>query len=152
MSVGAASVRFPREGEVYEVGPLDIVGRVSAAQTGGAFEMYEVSLGVAAVDFHVHRRMDETIYVLDGEIEFNVTGEKFLRGPGSVAFVPREVHHGFSNRGPDLARVLLVFAPSGDQHEYFRALEGLLGDTLVDKKAIEELQKRYDQELIEPGA
>lgn len=150
MNLREASVKSPREGETYEVGPFDIVARVSAAQTEGAFEMYELSLGPATIDFHLHRHMDETIYVLDGEIEFNIAGEKSLRGPSSVAVVPRGVHHGFSNLGPGRARVLLVFAPSGNQHEYFRAMEALLKATPVDTKAVEELQKRFDQELLPP--
>ncbi|MFO0822272.1 MAG: cupin domain-containing protein [Gemmataceae bacterium] len=55
----------------------------------------------ATIDYHVHMHMDETLVVLEGEIEFNVNGTKFLRKAGSVAFVPRGVHHGFEPRtGP----------------------------------------------------
>jgi uncharacterized cupin superfamily protein len=111
--------------------------------------MYELGLGVATVDYHVHRRMDETIYVLEGEIEFIVEGQKYLRQAGSVAFIPRGVHHGFSNTGPANARVLLVFSPNGNQHEYFRAMESLLATS--DEPEIKALQKRYDQELIPLG-
>ena len=64
------------------------------------------------VDYHVHRTMDETIYVVEGEIEFAVVGETYLRPAGSVAFIPRGHHHGFRNRGPARARVLILFTPS----------------------------------------
>jgi len=94
--------------------------------------------------------MDETIYVVEGEIEFVVDGEKFLRPAGSVAFVPRGLHHGFSNRGPAQARVLIHFNPSGDQHEYFRELERLFAAPILDAAALQALQKQYDQELVTP--
>ena len=149
MEKTAASVLGPAEGEEFTVGPLAIRSRVSGAQTGGAFEMYFLSMGVATVDYHVHHRMDETIYVLDGEVEFNVQGTTFLRPAGSVAFVPRGLHHGFSNRGPATASVILVFAPSTNQHEYFRAMQSLLTGSYASK--IEALQKQYDQELVPPG-
>ena len=92
--------------------------------------------------------MDETIYVLEGEIEFIVSGEKFARTAGSVAFVPRGMHHGFSNHGPSRAKVLILFTPSGNEHEYFRELERLFAAPALDTAALQSLQKQYDQELV----
>jgi quercetin dioxygenase-like cupin family protein len=148
MSASQPSLLSPTEGQTFRAGPFFITARVLGTQTGGAFEMYELALGAATVDYHVHRKMDETIYVLEGEIEFNLSGETFLRPAGSVAFVPRGVHHGFSNRGPARARVLIVFNPSGNQQEYFRELERLFAALTLDTAALQALQKRYDQELI----
>ena len=148
MSASQPSLLSPTEGQTFRAGPFFITARVLGTQTDGAFEMYELALGAATVDYHVHRKMDETIYVLEGEIEFNVAGKTFLRPAGSVAFIPRGVHHGFSNRGPARARVLIVFNPSGNQQEYFRELERLFAAPTLDTAALQALQKRYDQELI----
>jgi quercetin dioxygenase-like cupin family protein len=150
MSASKPSILSPNEGEKYHAGPFDISARVLGAQTGGNFEMYELALGEATVDYHVHHYMDETLYVIEGEIEFVVSGTEFLRPAGSVAFVPRGVHHGFSNRGPARARVLIVFTPSGNQHEYFRKLERLFATPDLDAVALQTLQKQYDQELVTP--
>jgi quercetin dioxygenase-like cupin family protein len=117
MSVPQAFVRSPTEGERYRVGPFEIMARVLGDQTGGTLELYELALGPATIDYHVHHAMDETLTVLEGEIEFGVAGQKFPRSAGSVAFVPRGVHHGFANLGPAKARVLILFSPSGGQHE-----------------------------------
>lgn len=54
------------------------------------------------------------------------------------------------NRGPARARVLILFSPSGDQHEYFRELERLFAAPSLDAAALQALQKQYDQELIPP--
>jgi quercetin dioxygenase-like cupin family protein len=142
------SVLSATEGEKYAAGPFRITARVQGTQTGRTFELYELTLGVATIDYHVHHRMDETLTVLEGEIEFVVAGETYLRPAGSVAFVPKGVHHGFSNRGPAPARVLILFTPASDQHEYFRELERLFAAPVLDAAALAMLQRQYDQELI----
>jgi quercetin dioxygenase-like cupin family protein len=144
-------VQSPEEGERFEVGPLSIRSRVSGPQSGEEFEYYELGLDVATVDYHVHRTMDETITVLEGEIEFAVVGETYLRPEGSVAFIPRGLHHGFRNRGPGRARVLILFTPARDQAEYFREAAKLLASPSPDAAAIQALQKKYDQELMADG-
>jgi len=151
MLLAHPSVLSSAEGEKYLAGPFEISARVLGSQSGGAFELYELALGPATVDYHVHKHMDETIVVLDGEIEFVVEGETLRRSAGSVAFIPRGLHHGFSNRGPGRARVLIHFNPAGDQHEYFRELERLFSAPELDTTALGSLQKRYDQELVSPG-
>jgi quercetin dioxygenase-like cupin family protein len=149
MSLPQAFVRSPGEGEKFVAGPFTITGRVLGPHTNGVFELYELELGSATIDYHIHRYQDETLTVLEGEIEFTVAGEKFRRSAGSVAFVPRGVHHGFTNPGPAKARVLILFTPSGNQHEYFRELERLFAAPSLDSSALATLQKQYDQELIQ---
>lgn len=146
MANQTASLIGPEEGERFSVGPLAIRTLVAGTQSGRAFEMYEVELGVATVDYHVHERMDETIHVIEGKIEFVVAGETFDRPSGTVAFIPRGIHHGFSNPGPGKARVVIVFSPSGDQDAYFKALESALATGYAS--SIPELQAKYDQTLV----
>ena len=148
----ASFVLGPDEGESYAIGPFHIVARVLKHQSGGLFELFELSMGEATIDYHVHDQMDETLCVVEGEIEFIVEGEKFLRPTGSVAFVPRGLHHGFTNHGPAKARVLITFTPPTGQHEYFRRLEQLFAGGCSDMAAVAELQKKYDQALVPLGS
>lgn len=141
-------VLSPTEGERVQAGPFTIVSRVQGPQSDGLFELYELALGPATIDYHVHNTMDETLTVLEGEIEFTVAGKKFLRPAGSVAFVPRGIHHGFTNLGPARARVLILFTPARNQHEYFRLLERLFAAPTLDTAALQAAQKQYDQELM----
>jgi mannose-6-phosphate isomerase-like protein (cupin superfamily) len=149
MFASQPSVLSPKEGEKFAAGPFDIITRVSGDQSGGAFEMYELALGVATVDYHVHNMMEETLYVLEGTVEFRVGAERFARPAGSVAFVPRGVHHGFSNHGPGRARVLILFTPSAHQDQYFRELVKLFAAPTLDTAKLHQMQKQYDQELID---
>jgi quercetin dioxygenase-like cupin family protein len=151
MSSSKAFVATASEGESFKAGPFRIVSRVLGAQSSGLFELYDFMLEVCTVDYHVHDTMDETISVHEGNIEFNVAGTKFLRSAGAVAYIPRGVHHGFSNVGPGKARVFIQFTPSRSQNEYFRELEKLFAAPKLDTAALNALQKRYDQVLIPPG-
>ncbi len=148
MSESQTFIVSPEEGETFTIGALKIVSRVVGAQSGDAIELYDLIMGPFTIDYHVHHTMDETLCVIEGEIEFTVAGEKFLRKAGSVAHVPRGVYHGFSNLGPGPARVLALFNPSGNQSDYFRALEKLVAAPNPDVAAIQALQKQYDQELV----
>jgi quercetin dioxygenase-like cupin family protein len=150
MSTPQSLVLGPSEGEKYLAGPFAITARVLGPQSGGAFELYELALGPATIDYHVHMDMDETLCVVEGEIEFLVAGERFLRPAGSTAFVPRGIHHGFTNLGPGRARLLILFTPAAGQDEYFRGLERLFAAPELDAAALKALQKRFDQELVPP--
>ena len=44
---------------------------------------------------HVHRRDDETFYVLEGELTLFVPGEQIVLGPGQAALAPRDVPHAY---------------------------------------------------------
>jgi len=148
MSENQTFVASADEGETFTIGALKIVSRVVGAQSGDTIELYDLIMGPFTIDYHVHHTMDETLCVIEGEIEFIVAGEKFLRKAGSVAHVPRGVYHGFSNLGPGSARVLALFNPAGHQSDYFRALEKLAAAPNPDMAAIKALQKQYDQELV----
>lgn len=61
---------------------------------------------------HVHRREDEAIYVLEGQIRFRVGDDEFVAGPDTLVWQPRDVPQAFSLES-ESARVLVFFAPGG---------------------------------------
>ncbi|HEY8723537.1 MAG TPA: cupin domain-containing protein [Gaiellaceae bacterium] len=93
---------------------------------------------------HVHERLEETWYVLDGEIEFHVGEETFCAAAGACVFVPPQVPHAFANRGDAAARFLLVMSPSGHDRYFDELAEILSVDGPPDSAAIAELRRRYD--------
>jgi len=148
MSAVNPLVASPDEGESFSIGELRIVSRVQGGQSGNGLELYELVLGRFVIDYHVHHNMDETLCVIEGQVEFIIAGTRYQKPAGSVVFVPRGVHHGFTNHGPSRARVFVLFTPAGSQHEYFRKLEKLAAAPSLDKHALQQLQKQYDQELV----
>lgn len=61
---------------------------------------------------HVHEREDETYVVLEGELIFQLGGERFDAAAGDIAFLPRGVEHGFALRSSS-ARLLVFCTPGG---------------------------------------
>jgi quercetin dioxygenase-like cupin family protein len=61
---------------------------------------------------HVHRRDDETFFVLDGEVTLFVGDEQIVLGAGQSALAPRDVPHAYRVES-DEARWLVITTPAG---------------------------------------
>jgi quercetin dioxygenase-like cupin family protein len=72
------------------------IWKATAAETGGAFLLFEdvMSRG-KTTPLHTHPQVDETLYVLEGEILLHIDGEEQRVGSGGVALAPRGVPHAF---------------------------------------------------------
>jgi quercetin dioxygenase-like cupin family protein len=81
---------------------------------------FELEAGFAGPEPHAHDDHIDSFYVLEGEPEFLMSGEKLRLGPGSFVAAPIGVVHTFSNPGANRARLLNVHAPSNDFHEFLR--------------------------------
>jgi quercetin dioxygenase-like cupin family protein len=87
---------------------------LTAAETGGAMSIVDsVSPAGSGPPRHVHDREDEAFVVLSGRCEFWLEGERFTRGPGETAFIPRGREHTFRVVGSEPSRHLLVLTPGG---------------------------------------
>jgi quercetin dioxygenase-like cupin family protein len=67
-----------------------------------------------------HHDFDEGFYVLEGEITFEVNGERRTARPGEFAFAPRGSHHALANLSDAPARYLLVCTPGGFERYFDR--------------------------------
>ncbi len=66
---------------------------------------------------HVHERLEETWYVLDGELEFRVGEEAFKAALGACDFVPPRVPHAFAEPRPGAREI-----PPDDVSTHTRSL------------------------------
>ena len=88
--------------------------RATAATTGGAFGLVESLLPAGFESpYHVHSNEDEAFYVVEGEMAFVVDGKWMVAGPGTYAFGPRHLAHGFKVVSATPARLLLLCSPGG---------------------------------------
>ena len=81
--------------------------------THGLFALFEATARRGNVPPpHTHRREDETIYVLEGEIVVSV-GDRTIKGtPGTMVFLPRDVRHSFTIESVQ-SRMLFLLTPAG---------------------------------------
>lgn len=77
---------------------------------------------------HVHRRTDETFYVLSGRLTLWVDGRFHELEPGDYVHIPRGVPHAQGNRGDAPTRLLMTVVP-GDFVDFFRAREAIVQTT-----------------------
>lgn len=68
---------------------------------------------------HTHD-FDETFYVLEGELTFQLNDDLITVGAGELAFAPRGVPHTFANLSGAPARYVLVCTPAGFERYFAR--------------------------------
>lgn len=78
---------------------------------------FELEPGFEGPEPHSHDGHVDSFYVLEGEAEFLLEGEKLLLGAGSFVAAPPGAVHTFSG-GPGPSRLLNVHAPSSGFHEW----------------------------------
>jgi mannose-6-phosphate isomerase-like protein (cupin superfamily) len=62
--------------------------------------------------YHLHRDSDEVAWVLAGQFTFKIGAEVAVGGPGTCAFMPRNVPHAWKNTGSETGRVLFLYTPA----------------------------------------
>ena len=87
--------------------------KLTAEQTGGALTIVEITEPPgSAAPLHVHHRDDETFWILEGDLTFEVGGETIHASAGDAVFGPRGVPHRYTV-GPSGCRMLFIMTPGG---------------------------------------
>jgi quercetin dioxygenase-like cupin family protein len=89
-------------------------------QTGGRLSVTELVVPPGAgPPLHTHD-FDETFYLLEGELTFQIEEALVTKGAGELAFVARNVPHALANHGDAPARYVLVCTPPGLERHWAR--------------------------------
>ena len=93
-------------------------------ETGGSVTLFDqtVPAGSRSSWFHLHRDSDEIAWVLEGEFTFRIGEAVTTGGPGTCAFLPRNVPHAWKNSGAQPGRVVFLYTPASAG----RFVEGML--------------------------
>lgn len=140
---------------LWSVGVLARI-RARGEETGGMFALVEELCPPGyATPLHTHHREDEGWYVLEGRVTLFRGDERIEAGPGSHAFGPRGVPHGFRVEGAEPARVLVWTSPAG--FERFIAEMGspassamFAENPALDLERLSAAAERYGIELLGP--
>ncbi|MCU0982351.1 MAG: cupin domain-containing protein [Pirellulaceae bacterium] len=108
------TLRQPNEGQTVAV-----VGDVyrfmaTGVDTDGRYAMFEACVpSGGGPPPHIHSREEESFYVLEGEITFQVGDDRFVAKAGTFANMPVGSLHSFRNDTDKTARMIVSVAPAG---------------------------------------
>jgi quercetin dioxygenase-like cupin family protein len=117
---------------------------VTGEESGGAYFVMEALVPPGGgPPPHIHRREDETFYLVEGEIKFRLGDETVMAGPGDFVNVPRGTVHRFENTGTETARMILTFTPAGMEHFFEETLEPAPNGAMDAPDNVEDVVARY---------
>jgi quercetin dioxygenase-like cupin family protein len=143
-----AVIRMPGEGKEVRLAGQPMTFLVTGDDTKHT-SMFDWTLPAGfSTGLHVHRVQEETFYVLDGECEWHIDGQKVRATAGTYVFIPPGVPHNIANASDNPARMIMTVSPPGHEH-YFEELVKLVAHSSPpDAKAIGDLRGRFDTEQL----
>jgi mannose-6-phosphate isomerase-like protein (cupin superfamily) len=86
----------------------------TGAQTNGAYFIMEAIVPPGAgPPAHIHRREEETFFILEGTFDIRLGDKQVKASAGDLVQSPRGTVHTFRNAGSTMARMLVFCAPAG---------------------------------------
>ena len=120
--------------------------------TGDSMMVFEETVPAGTKStLHLHHDSDELAYVLSGEITFLIGDAVTVGGPGTCAFLPRNVPHAWKSTGAETGRVLFLYTPAKagglieEQHRTQRSFS-----MMTEQERTDTLQ-RHGWELLGPS-
>ena len=114
------TIKQPGEGRT-----IAVVGDVyrflaTGEDTDGTYAMWEAIVPPGGgPPPHIHSREEESFYVLEGEITFQIGDERIVAQPGTFANMPVGSLHSFKNETGKPAKMLISVAPAGLEEMFF---------------------------------
>jgi quercetin dioxygenase-like cupin family protein len=136
----------PGEGETASCRGTEVVFKaVGQREGGGPTVMGFIAAPGFSTGDHVHSKIEEILYVVDGEFNLRSGDWTGQVCPGGFVRVPAGFAHGCGNAGSARATLLLIISPAAGHEEYFRELAAILAKPgSPDTAAIADLRRRYD--------
>ena len=117
MRVAAGADRF---GEPLGLGTTTITFKVTPPNLGDLLILEITRLAKGGPARHLHYEQDEWLYILEGEFQFEVGGERLHLQPGDSLLAPRQIPHVWAFVGGARGRVLAMVTPAGKTEAFFR--------------------------------
>ena len=137
----------PGSGKIFK--SVGVTNKLTGAQTGGAYSLFEVELEPeSGTLLHVHRYEDEIVYVLKGEIEIRLATQRLHALKGGVAYLPKNIPHAFYNPLKTPLKILVTAIPGGLE-DYFDELEAALAIGPLDDELHNKMSLKYGIEWLE---
>jgi quercetin dioxygenase-like cupin family protein len=132
MPIQGFKIVSPQHGPAYRVANDLVVFKALAAETNGAYSLFEVCTEPGeGTQPHRQRYDDETLWVLEGTYTFQLDQHVVTLGTGGCVYVSRGTLHTFTNSGQVPARLLMLVTPGGIHERFFAEA----GETITNVSA-----------------
>src|SRR4030095_13576413 len=107
-------------------------------ETGQSVTLFEQTVPAGSKNSWLQRPRDsaESAGVLEAEFTYKIGKEVTTGGPGTCAFMPRNVPHAWKNSGTVPGRVVFLYTPAG---------AGKFVEEMLERPADGELKKRLEE-------
>ncbi|RYF77867.1 MAG: cupin domain-containing protein [Cytophagaceae bacterium] len=122
--------------------------KVSGKDTEGQFVIFDtLRPQKVGPPLHVHEKLDEWFWIVDGEFKFRAGNETLRLKPGDSLMIPKGMAHAFVKTSEGVARLIVMHQPAGKMEEYF-----LTASKLPDQspEARRELAAQNDTHFVGP--
>jgi quercetin dioxygenase-like cupin family protein len=122
---------------------------VDGSDTGGRLAIVEIreARGEGSL-CHRHLEEDVVIYVLEGDVTFDLVDRRIAGNDGTCMHLPAGTEHGYVVTSNEV-RLLLVITPAGPEGLY-REVSGIHKSDCVDLEHLVSLAARYGIEITGP--
>jgi quercetin dioxygenase-like cupin family protein len=144
--------------ETIRVGLLTVRFLLTADDSSGSIAAFELTVPGAErlpAPAHSHDHYEETIYGIDGVLNWTVDGRQIEVGPGQALCIPRGAVHRFDNRGSQEVKALCVITPAALDPQYFRESAEVISATAggaPDRARLAEIMRRHGLTPAPPQA
>lgn len=143
-------IRTNSSSENASVSGGELYYRVNSNETEDRLGIYdyEVPPKTVGAAVHIHKKMVEIFYVIEGEVSLIIGTEHITGRAGDVILIPRNTIHGFSNKGEKTLKVLIMFTPALSQEGFFKAWADYTKRNDLNSEAFKKISQEYDQEGV----
>ena len=157
----APAILGPQEGQTLAVMGSNYRILAAGKDTAGAYATIDMLVPPGGGPGpHAHADIEETFFVVEGEVEVRSEFGTYVATAGSFVRIPKGgVVHGFKNKSQRPARLLCTVVPAGLE-EFFQhigqpvAVGQFLPPPVLDAEAIQRIQalaREYGQQVFPPN-
>ncbi len=150
----------PQEGQSVSVVGDTYRVLISGKETNGAFATIDMLIPPnGGPGPHAHANMQESFYVIDGEIEVKSETGSYTAGKGSFVVIPKGgIVHGFKNKTDKTAHLICVVVPSGLEEMFIEIGKTVSPGTFLppptmnpeEEKKMQAIAEKHGQKVYPP--
>lgn len=114
----------------------------------GAYSLTEETFWAETTPLHAHPGAEEAFYVLAGEVEAWIDGDRSTAGPGCFVVVPRGAPHGLRRISDDPVRMLTLISPPGFEKIFDAVAREGEEALLADPERLVDLAARHGTQVL----